>query len=87
MSDPGTPDVYQLLFEQLPPVLRWLLGVLTLGGFTLASWIWARNERNVERIERQVHQRMDREMGQIHERLDEMNRHLVQIAQNTGSGK
>lgn len=88
MNDPGTPpDVWHLLFEQLPTALRWLLGILTLGGFSLASWIWHRQERNIDRVEVQIHRRMDREMNALNERLDNIDRSLIQIAQNTRGGR
>lgn len=83
MSAPEEPDIWYLLFEQLPPVVRWILGVLTLGLFSLAGMLWRWQVRNVERVEQQIHARMDREMRLLHTKLDETNKHLVIIARNT----
>lgn len=83
VSDPQQPDVWQLIFVQTPPVLRWVLGILTFGLFTVVGMLWRWQVRNVERVETQIHSRMDREMEQLHSRLDETNRLLVEIAQNT----
>ena len=91
MTDPSTdPDIYRLVFDQTPKVIQWLLGVLTLGLFTIAAWAWRAQTSNVQRVERQVHRRMDRfeentnkRMDDTNKRMDEMNHHLIEIAQNT----
>ena len=77
------PDVYHLIFDQTPRVIRWVLTVLTFGLFALAGWLWRRQERTAQRIEDQLHARIDREMVTVHRRLDEMNGHLFEIAKNT----
>jgi len=79
------PDVWHLLFVQLSPALRWLFGVVTLGLFSIAGILWARQERNVQRIEQQLHDRMDREMRHINERLAAIDRHLMEVAYNTAT--
>ena len=46
MPYPKDPDVWQLLFEQTPVLLRGFLGVCTLGIFTLISvgYRWHRED-------------------------------------------
>mgnify|MGYP006289486419 CR=1 FL=1 len=85
MPDPSSsdPDFWAMAFEQTPKALQWVLAILTLGLFSIAGWAWRREQRNIERVESQIHARMDREMGQLHQRLDDMNYHLIEIAQNT----
>jgi len=74
-----TPDIWALIFEQTPQAIRWLLGALTLGLFTLASLIWRWHRDEMQRIEREAHEsrreaheRIDREVQSIHTRLDEI---------------
>lgn len=85
MPDPSgnDPDIYRLIFEQTPRIIQWILGVLTLGLFSIAGWLWRMQTQNVERVERQVHERMDRVEGNLNQRMDEMNHHLIEIANNT----
>ena len=45
------PNVWVMLFEHTPPLLRWLLGIMTLGLFTLASTLWRANQRKVVELE------------------------------------
>jgi hypothetical protein len=84
------PDIWEVIFDQTPTIIRWALGILTLGLFTLAAWIWRSQRADIERIERQMHSRITREIGGVHERingvnsrLDTMNGHLITISQNT----
>jgi len=71
MTNPEhNPDVYQLLFDQTPVVIRWLLGVLTLGLFSLAGWVWKRQESQMDKVRKELHERMDREMSGVYNRLD-----------------
>ena len=79
MTTPNPPDVWHLVFEQTPPAIRWVLGVATLGLFTLAGMLWRWQRRDVERVERQVHARMDR----VESKVDEQNKLLLEIARNT----
>ena len=83
MADPKSPDIWNLVFEQTPPVFRWALGMLTLGIFTLASVLyrWHRDDL------REVHERVDRLENRIEAQHVESNRLLFQIARNTGSGE
>lgn len=84
MSDLKNPvDIWQLIFEQTPSVLRWALGVLTLGIFTLAGVLyrWHRDDL------REVHDRVDRLENRIEAQHVETNRLLFEIANNTRSSK
>lgn len=47
MSPTHDPNLWYMIFEQTPPTLRWLLGVLSCGLFLLARYIW---KRNMERL-------------------------------------
>lgn len=51
MGSPDSPNVWVMLFEHTPPVLRWVLGILTLGLFTMASKLWQMNQRKVIELE------------------------------------
>ena len=53
------PDIYQLLFDQTPLVLRILLGVLSLGVFTLAGYIYHQNLQNLREIEDNIMRRVE----------------------------
>lgn len=82
MVDPKNPDIWTLLFEQTPTIIRAALGVLTMGIFTLAAVLyrWHRDDL------REVHERVDRLENRIEAQHVESNRLLFQIARNTGSG-
>ncbi len=53
------PDIYKLLFEQTPLLLRLILGVLSLGIFTLAGYIYHQNLQNLREIEDRLEARMN----------------------------
>lgn len=83
MTDPKNPaDIWQMLFEQTPIVLRWVLGVLTLGIFTIAGVLYRWHRDDLEH----VNQRIDRLESTMDTRHQETNRLLFQIAQNTRRG-
>lgn len=75
----GEVDIWAAIFEQTPRVVRWALGILTLGIFALLSVLyrWHRDDM------RRVHERMDNLEKRIDSRLDEVNSHLIEIATNT----
>lgn len=72
-------DVWELIFMQTPAVLRWVLGVLTLGIFTLAGVLYRWHREDM----RQVNERIDRLEHTMDVRHQETNRLLFEIAQNT----
>ncbi len=81
--DSKSPDVWQLVFDQTPAVIRWVLGLLTVGMFTLAGVLYRLHRDALT----QVHQRVDRLEARIAAQNVETNRLLFEIARNTGSGR
>lgn len=81
MPNSSDPNVWELVFNQTPPVLRWLLGALTLGLFTLASVLYRWHRADMA----EMHARMDRMETVANERHVETNRLLFEIARNTRS--
>ena len=84
------PDVWNLLFEQTPVIVRWALGVLTLGLFTVTGILYRWNRQDIQRIDSRitdningVQTRISALEGRLDHRLEEMNRHLIDIAANT----
>lgn len=75
MNNP-TPDVWQLLFEQTPVFIRGLLGVLTLGLFTLAGILYRWHKADMERIEK----RIDKIETKMDEGFSEMRGYLMAAA-------
>jgi hypothetical protein len=82
VSDIRNIDVWDLLFNQTPTVLRWALGVLTLGVFTLASVLYRWHRADMK----EMHDRVDRLEARMDQRHAETNRYLIEIAQNTRKG-
>lgn len=79
MPDLKTFDIWEEIFEQTPVVFRYVMGVLTLGIFTLAGVLyrWHRDDL------REVHDRVDRLEKVMDQRHQETNRLLFEIARNT----
>jgi hypothetical protein len=77
--DPKTPDIWELVFQQTPTIIRWMLGILTMGIFTLAGVLyrWHRDDM------RDLHDRVDRLDSHLVAQHTETTRILVQIASNT----
>lgn len=40
------------LYDQLPPIIRWALGILSLGLITLTRHLWRRQQERLNAIER-----------------------------------
>lgn len=80
MSD-ATPDVdfWRIVYESTPPFLRYVLTALTLGAFWAFGALWRRQQREINRVENQLHDRVTREMKDVKDRLDENNRLLMQL--------
>lgn len=86
---PRDPDIWQLMFDQTPAIIRFVLGVLTLGIFTIAGVLykWHRDDlqkvhERVDRLERMLEERH----AHVYQRMDEQNRLLIEIAANTRRG-
>ena len=93
----GDANVWEMLFEHTPTPIRWALTVLSLGLFALAGMLWRWNRADLARVERKIeevrdtqreqvhtlHQRIDRQDLEVTRRLDEVNAHLIEIANNT----
>lgn len=63
MQSPNPPDVWHLMFEQTPVIIRGLLGFVTLGLFTVAGILYRWHRKDMQRIE-------DR-MNKIEERMEQ----------------
>ena len=91
MADPKVDyDVWDAVFNQTPVVIRWILGALTLGVFTLAGALYRWNRQDVQSIadkqtieNDRVHNRIDRLEIKLDKSTAEMNGHLIEIAKNT----
>jgi len=77
--DPKTPDIWTLVFQQTPTIIRWVLGILTMGIFTLAGVLyrWHRDDM------RALYDRVDRLDSRLTAQHTETTQILVQIAGNT----
>ncbi len=86
---PRDPDIWQLMFDQTPTIIRFILGLLTIGIFTIASVLYKWHREDLK----EVHQRVDRleqtleeRHAHVYQRMDEQSRLLVEIASNTKKG-
>lgn len=59
-------DIWNLLFEQMPTIFRWMLGVLTLGIFTMLSILYRWHRRDMERVEHRI-DRVEDILMKVHE--------------------
>lgn len=83
-------NVWEALFDHTPTPIRYALGILTLGIFTLAGAIWRWNRSDFKRLEdkvdnniRSIHQRIDQSNREVTQRLDEVIVQLVDISHHT----
>ena len=65
-------NIWDALFEQTPLVLRYVLGVLTLGLFTIAGYIHQQNKENLKQMDIRHRASMQRMETQVHARMDRM---------------
>lgn len=79
MPSSSDPNIWEMVFNQTPPLLRFVLGVLTVGLFTLASVLYRWHRADMK----EMHDRMDRMDALANRRHDETNRILLEIASNT----
>jgi hypothetical protein len=68
-------DIWHLLFEQTPVLLRGVLGFLTLGLFTLAGILYRWHLEDMRRIE----SRMDKIEDRMDEGFSEIRGHLIDM--------
>lgn len=87
------PNVLILLYDQVPPILRWILAIFTLGILTMAWERWKKNEQKMRDLEEKTKYYMTRdevteevrgirhEMGsgfsRVHQRLDNLFEELL----------
>ena len=83
MPNSSDLNIWEMVFNQTPTVLRYALGVLTLGLFTLAGVLYRFHRADM--IE--MHRRIDRMEAVANARHVETNRLLFEIARNTRSTK
>lgn len=81
---PHNPDIWFLLYEQTPPMLRWLFGILTAGLYFLARYIWRQHQERIAVLEALVNSaattdditRLEQSFGDglktFHSRMDEL---------------
>lgn len=69
MSHEHSPDVWKLIFEQTPVVLRWALGILSAGLFTMATYIYRRNQRKMQETETYI----DKKIQEVEKKMDSVN--------------
>ena len=69
MSEEYTADVWRLLFDQTPIALRWVLGIMSAGVFTLATYIYQRNQRKVQAMEDYI----DKKIEEVEKKMDFVN--------------
>ena len=69
VSHEHSPDVWRMLFEQTPVVLRWVLGILSAGLFTMATYIYRRNQRKMQEIETYI----DKKITEVEKKMDAVN--------------
>ncbi|HFD32026.1 MAG TPA: hypothetical protein ENJ28_04855 [Gammaproteobacteria bacterium] len=76
--------VWVLLFEQTPPVLRWILAVLTGGIFLLLQQLYRNHKERVNRLENLIITNQKTTTAQIsgvHKKIDTL---TVQLLRNRG---
>ncbi len=84
-----SPNVWILMYEQMPPVLRWLLTILTGGLLYLIALLYKRHVERIQALEsvakaaatRREMEVLRREMAtgtrETHKRLDDLMFYLV----------
>jgi len=98
--DSRSPDIWQLMFEQTPTIIRWVLGVLTLGVFTLAAVLYKVHREDLNKVHLRINEldqrfahrqelteaRFEARHDQIYRRMEEQMQIPVRIASNTKGG-
>lgn len=78
-------NLWSLLFEHMPEPIRYALGILTLGLFTLASHIWKRNQERIKSIEQRENNyatkddvsTVNKRIGDVHNDVKKIMFHLI----------
>jgi len=63
---PSDPNIWIQIYEHTPPLLRWLLGVLTLGLWTAYHMMWRRQQERIAKIESHYATKSDMSAVQDH---------------------
>lgn len=79
----NAPDIWYLMFEQTPIVIRWLLGVLTLGTFTVIGILWRWSRKDIDQIQRRqsddiqsLHSRVSADIGGVNTRISSLEQRM-----------
>lgn len=75
-------NVWRMLLEQIPPLIRTIISVLAVGVSTLIGVLWRWQRRDIERLEN----RIDRLEQHIDQRFEETNNHLLNVATSKTGG-
>jgi len=76
MTNHPPPDVWQLMFEQTPVLIRAILGFVTFGLFTLAGILYRWHQEDMKRIEK----RIDRIEESMDDGFSEMRGYLIEAS-------
>ena len=88
MNHEHIPDVWKLLFDQTPTALRWALGIMSAGVFTLATYIYQRNQRKVQAMEDYIDKKIEeveRRDEHIMQRLDIIDGRILTVLNTLAS--
>lgn len=74
----AVPMIWDLMFEQTPVVIRWLLGVMLVAIASLIGIVYRRLRADVKRL----HHRIDGVEGRVDAEIRELNTSMLMIAHN-----
>jgi len=72
---PHDHNIWVLLFEQTPPVLRWILMILTGGIFWLIQKLYLNHKERVNRLENLIRAQgleTNNNIKDVHEKVDKL---------------
>ncbi len=72
--------VWVLLFEQTPPLLRWVLAILTGGLFLLMQQVYKNHRERVNRLENLIminDRKTNANIQGVHKKIDNLTMHLL----------
>ena len=73
-------NIWVLLFEQTPTVLRWILGILSCGLFWLAQRLYLNHKQRVDNLENLIRSNAkasDKSMVRLHTKIDNLTLNLL----------